>query len=112
MSNYFDLTGDDSSSDDGSSVNGRPEPKRWRMSAASSTGAAAAAFSRHSNDSGGERGDDDDKWNLTKIFTLNELNNSKPIMCSNEDCGLVACSRWESTEGGKTWNSCLDCQAA
>ena len=51
-------------------------------------------------------------WELTKIYTLNELKKSKPIMCSNEDCGLVACSRWESTEGGKPWNSCLDCQAA
>ena len=112
MSNYIDLTGD-ISSDDSISVDGRrPEPKRWRMSAASSTGAAAAAFSRHSNDSGGERGDDDDQWKLTKIYTLNELKKSKPIKCSYKDCGLVACSRWESTEGGKPWNSCLDCQAA
>jgi len=55
----------------------------------------------------------DGMWELTKIYTLNELKKSKPIMCSNEDCDLVACSRWESTEGEKTsWNSCLDCQAA
>jgi hypothetical protein len=47
MSNYFDLT-EDISSDDSISVDGRPDPKRWRMSAASSTGAAAAAVSRHS----------------------------------------------------------------
>ena len=53
-----------------------------------------------------------EKWELTKIYTLNELKKSKPIMCSNDNCGLVACSRWESTDGGKPWNSCLDCQAA
>ena len=56
--------------------------------------------------------DADDMWELTKIYTLNELKKSKPIMCSNDNCGLVACSRWESTDGGKPWNSCLDCQAA
>ena len=135
-SKVVDLTGDNSSSDDGISVDDRPVRKRWRMSASSSTGVAAAAVSRHSNDSGGERGatsstgvaaaavsrhsndsggergDDDDQWKLTKIYTLNELKKSKPIKCSNKDCGLVACSRWESTEGGKPWNSCLDCQAA
>ena len=111
MSNYFDLTGDDSSSDDGSSVDGRPDPKRWRMSAASSTGAAAAAVSRHSNDSGGERGDDDDKWKLTKIYPLNELKKSNPIKCSYKDCDLVACSQWESNGGMMFRNLCLDCQA-
>ena len=56
LSKVVDLTGDDSSSDDGSSVNGHPEPKRWRMSAAS--------FSRRSNDSGDERVDDDGKGKI------------------------------------------------
>ena len=51
-------------------------------------------------------------WELTKIYTVKELKKSKPIMCSTEDCILVACSRWESTEGGMPWNSCLDCQEA
>ena len=111
MSNYFDLT-EDISSDDSISVDGHPEPKRWRMNASSSTGAAAAAVSHHSNDSGGERGDDDVKWKLTKIYPLNELKKFKPIMCSYKDCGLVTCSQWESTEGMMPRNSCLDCQAA
>ena len=110
MSNYFDLT-EDISSDDSISVDGCPDPKRWRMSAASSTGAAAAAVSRHSNDSGGERGDDDDKWKLTKIYPLNELKKSKPIKCSYKDCDLVACSQWVSNGGMMSRNSCLDCQA-
>jgi len=63
---------------------------------------------------GGSGGDGEANlgWRLTKIYTLNELNNSKPIMCMNKNCGLVTCSQWESTEGGKPWNSCLDCQAA
>jgi hypothetical protein len=71
-----------------------------------------------SSDADGDATDDEEEegvggmWELTKIYTLNELKKFKPIMCSNEDCDLVACSRWESTEGGKPWNSCLDCQAA
>ena len=56
--------------------------------------------------------DAEDMWELTKIYTLNELKKSKPIKCSNKDCDLVACSQWESTDGGKPWNSCLDCQTA
>ena len=166
-SKVVDLTNDDSSSDDGSSVDGRPDSKRWRISATSSTVAAAAAFSRRSNDNGDERGDDDGKgkiiintfislysnlllicchlyhsyivlaiphcwnsvasstigggggdgeanerWELTKIFTLNELKKSNPTMCSYKDCGFVACSQWVSTEGTMSRNSCLDCQAA
>jgi len=185
-SKVVDLTNDDSSSDDGSSVDGRPDSKRWRISATSSTVAAAAAFSRRSNDNGDERGDDDGKgkiiintfislysnlllicchlyhsyivlaiphcwnsvasstiggsggdgestrnsvasstigggggdgeanerWELTKIYTLNELKKSNPIKCSYKDCGLVECSQWVSTGGMMPWNSCLDCQAA
>jgi len=56
--------------------------------------------------------DAEDMWELTKIYTLIELKKSKPIMCSNDYCDLVACSQWESTDGGKPWNSCLDCQTA
>jgi hypothetical protein len=51
-------------------------------------------------------------WELTKIYTVKELKKSKPIMCWTEDCNHTACSRWESIEGGKPWNSCLDCQEA
>ena len=51
-------------------------------------------------------------WELTKIYTVKELKKSKPIMCSTEDCNRIACSRWVSIEGGKPWNSCLDCQEA
>jgi hypothetical protein len=54
----------------------------------------------------------DEQWELTKIYTVKELKKTKHIMCSTEDCILVACSRWESTEGGMPWNSCLDCQEA
>jgi hypothetical protein len=51
-------------------------------------------------------------WELTKIYTVKELKKSKPIMCSTEDCNHIACSRWDSIEGGTPWNSCLDCQEA
>jgi len=54
------------------------------------------------------------EWDLTKIYTIKELNKKKPTMCDRADdgdvnCGLVACSRWES-KGQAPWNSCLDCQ--
>ena len=56
----------------------------------------------------------EEEWDLTKIFTIKELNKKKPIMCDRANdgdvnCGLVACSRWES-KGQAPWNSCLDCQ--
>ena len=61
MSEFIDLTGDDSSSDDGSSVNDRHE--RPRKNGIASSSFAAAAASRHSNDSGDES-DDDDKGKI------------------------------------------------
>jgi hypothetical protein len=61
---------------------------------------------------GGGDGEANVGWGLTKIFTLNELKKSNPTMCMNKNCGLVACSQWESTDVGKLWNTCLDCQAA
>jgi hypothetical protein len=75
-------------------------------------GEPTTACPRLSSNADGDANDEEEEWKLTKIYTLNELKKSKPIKCSNKDCGLVACSRWESTEGGKPWNSCLDCQAA
>jgi hypothetical protein len=75
-------------------------------------GEPTTACPRLSSNADGNANDEEEEWKLTKLFTMAELNNSKPLMCSNEDCGLVACSRWVSTESGKTWNSCLDCQAA
>ena len=60
---------------------------------------------------GGGDGEANERWELTKIFTLNELKKSNPTMCSYKDCGFVACSQWESTGGMMSRNSCLDCQA-
>ena len=51
-----------------------------------------------------------ERWKLRKIYSMDELMKSKPIMCSNFDCDLVACSRWESTEDGNPWFLCLNCQ--
>ena len=57
--------------------------------------------------------EDGEVWDLTKIFTVKELNKSKPKMCSHgkteKECELVACSKWES-KGQSPWFSCLDCQ--
>ena len=63
-----------------------------------------------------EEGEDseEEQWDLTKIFSFKELDEPKPTMCDHANdgdvnCGLVACSRWES-KGQAPWNSCLDCQ--
>jgi len=57
---------------------------------------------------------EEEQWDLTKIFSIKELNMSKPTMCDRANdgdvnCGLVACSIWEA-KGQAPWNSCLDCQ--
>jgi hypothetical protein len=54
----------------------------------------------------------DGMWELTKIYTVKELKKSKPIMCSTKGCNHVACSKWESTEGGVICHTCVDCQEA
>ena len=70
MSNIIDLTGDNISIVDGSSVN----------DVASSTVSAAAAFSRRSNDSGDERVDDDGKGKLI-INTFISLYSNLFLIC-------------------------------
>ena len=72
MNKAIDLTGDNSSSDDGIRVDDRPKPKRGRMSADlrlaipprrngfASSSVAATAASRYSYDSSDESDDDDD----------------------------------------------------
>lgn len=54
--------------------------------------------------------DDDGEvlWELKKVFSVKELTKSKPTRCKTDDCDLVACSVWKSSEG--SWFSCLDCQ--
>ena len=70
MSNIIDLTGDNISIVDGSSVN----------DVASSTVSAAAAFSRRSNDSGDERVDDEGKGKLI-INTFISLYSNLFLIC-------------------------------
>ena len=45
---------------------------------------------------------------LVLIFSVEELNDPDPKMCSHKDCSLSACSKWE-WGGGETY-LCLDCQ--
>ena len=42
---------------------------------------------------------------LVHVYSVTELNDSNPKMCSHEKCSLVACSFWESIGP-----QCLDCQ--
>jgi len=55
----------------------------------------------------------DEKWDLTHIFTMEELNSDKPIICMTEDCPLQACSTYVSSldsSAENPWSSCIDCQ--
>lgn len=52
----------------------------------------------------------DDKWELKKIYDMSQLQDSSPTMCDGNDCTLVACSQWKSSQNGDIWNACLDCQ--
>jgi hypothetical protein len=48
-------------------------------------------------------------WELKKVFGVKELTKTKPIKCKTDDCDLLACSVWKSSEGA-SWSTCLDCQ--
>eukprot|EP00804_Cyclotella_cryptica_P013291 CCRYP_018637-RB/>CCRYP_018637-RB protein AED:0.20 eAED:0.20 QI:289/1/1/1/1/1/6/1235/735 len=62
--------------------------------------------------------DDDDDieqelWDLKVVFSAVDISKPNPILCSTDDCGLVACSVWSSNlDPEKPWYTCLDCQAA
>jgi hypothetical protein len=56
-----------------------------------------------------EDGDGEVLWELKKVFSVKELTKSKPMRCKTDDCNLLACSVWKSSEGA-SWYSCLDCQ--
>ncbi len=56
-----------------------------------------------------EEDDGEVLWELKKVFGVKELTKLKPTKCESDDCDLVACSVWKSSEGA-SWNTCLDCQ--
>ena len=56
-----------------------------------------------------EDGDGEVLWELKKVFSVKELTKTKPMRCKTDDCNLLACSVWKSSEGA-SWYSCLDCQ--
>ena len=100
-SKVVDLT-EDISSDDSISVDGRSNPKRWRMSAASSTGAAsAAAFSCHSNDTGDEWGDEK-VVDLTGDDSSSDDGSSVNDVASSTVAAAAAFSR-HSNDSGDEW---------
>lgn len=61
------------------------------------------------DDYDGEADDGEILWELKKVFTVKELTKSKPMRCKTDDCDLLACSVWKSSDGA-TWYTCLDCQ--
>jgi hypothetical protein len=54
----------------------------------------------------------EETWDLKIIFNVHDLSKPKKIMCSTEECPLVACSAWVSSHNPeKPWFTCLDCQS-
>eukprot|EP00557_Chaetoceros_sp_GSL56_P007354 CAMPEP_0176492250 /NCGR_PEP_ID=MMETSP0200_2-20121128/8886_1 /TAXON_ID=947934 /ORGANISM="Chaetoceros sp., Strain GSL56" /LENGTH=1191 /DNA_ID=CAMNT_0017889775 /DNA_START=1545 /DNA_END=5117 /DNA_ORIENTATION=+ len=50
---------------------------------------------------------DDGTWNISHIYTTDELQSKDPPIC--DECQNVACSLWKSDKGG-TSKACLNCQ--
>lgn len=50
---------------------------------------------------------DDGTWNISHIYTMDELQSKNPPIC--DECKNVACSLWKSDKGGES-NACLNCQ--
>lgn len=79
------------------------------------TKASEKAGSDDANDSPCNENDEDEDdfgevlWELKKVFSVKELTKTKPMRCKTDDCNLLACSVWKSSEGA-SWYSCLDCQ--
>ena len=61
-------------------------------------------------DNGSANNGDGEKWDLMKVFNVEELRKVKPTVCSWDECDLIACSMWISLETGEKWFTCLDHQ--
>jgi len=53
--------------------------------------------------------DDDEQWAVKRMITSDEIDSDSPLLCQTDECTMIACAVWIS-DGGETWNSCLDCQ--
>ena len=57
----------------------------------------------------GDDSEDDTVWNLSRVFTEQDIRSTAPAICTTENCNLLVCCIWESEKGEK-WNTCVDCQ--
>jgi len=51
----------------------------------------------------------DEVWNLSQVFSIQDIKSASAATCSGDTCSRKACSVWSSTLN-EVWNSCLDCQ--
>ena len=60
---------------------------------------------------GNDECEDDEQWDLSHVFTVEEMKSCKEPMCMTEDCPLIACCLWVSNKNpNEPWRTCLDCQ--
>ena len=59
---------------------------------------------------GGESEGGGEVWDLSKIYTEDEIKSNRPTRCQTRNCRNTACSEWVFKNNGRFWNSCLDCQ--
>jgi hypothetical protein len=71
------------------------------------------AIAQYDDEGESEAGEEEEElWDLKVVFSARDISKTNPILCSTEDCGLVACSVWSSNlDPEKPWYTCLDCQA-
>jgi len=58
---------------------------------------------------GDDEEDDDGTWNLSHIYTIDEIESAPPALCNCNECTNIACTLWKSDKGEET-NACLSCQ--
>jgi len=55
--------------------------------------------------------EEDEVWDLKMVLTASDISQKNPIMCSTDNCPLVACGAWVSNlKPSDPWYTCLDCQ--
>jgi len=54
-------------------------------------------------------GEDDGVWNLSHIYSVEEIQSTTPLICTSDGCKNIACCLWNSDNGGEE-KACLKCQ--
>jgi hypothetical protein len=50
------------------------------------------------------------QWNMITIYSAEQLAKDDAKHCETDNCGLLACVRYQEVGTEKNWDGCLDCQ--